>query len=300
MRTSCISHRPKTPIVILSADYLELCDGDPAAAIILKILEYWTDIKLSHGSQTEIENQKRKQAGEEPLEHDLWIYKTGEAFQEDSLGLLKEHDVTRGLKVLLDKGFIERRNNPKFKWDRTWQYRINVELINDKLSIPYQCGMQSVQEDNQSGAGAEALPEITTETPIEIKESTTTPTYSGKCIDAVKAESIYREVTGFMSIPSLSREEATRMICDIALVKGTETTAYLKQFYTAWLDPKRRRKDGRTYSKLGTGWLDWASAGTIPDITVDLPKPQPPSKPTAQPVVDERAAALERFRNGGK
>jgi hypothetical protein len=155
--------------------------------------------------------------------------------------------------------------------------------------------------------GGEIIPEVNPSLkdnpPNKVKPSTTTPTNSGKIIDAAKAESIYREVTTFMSIPSLSREEATRMICDIALVKGDGTVDYLKRFYLAWIDPKRKQRDGRPYSKTGCGWLDWASVDTIPEIAVEAPRPQPPSKPAAKPTaVDQRRQDLEeakrRLANG--
>jgi hypothetical protein len=169
-RTSCIQHQPKNPLVILHKDYLDICDGDIAAAVILSILEYWMNYKIDHSDQLKTENANRKRAGLEVLDDDLWIYKSGEEFQKDSLGLLKEHDVARGLKVLLAKGFISRRNNPKFKWDRKWQYQVCIHSVNEALSIPYPCGMHDEQVSNQSVTGTEAIPEITTEETKELKD----------------------------------------------------------------------------------------------------------------------------------
>lgn len=100
-----------------------------------------------------------------------------------------------------------------------------------------------------------------TTTPASIKPPNTHS--SGKIILEPDAENIYRKVTGHMSMPSLGKDDAIRIICDIARVKGDETDAYLSVFYKEYIT--RQGKDGRTYSPTGFGWLDWAVTGKIPE-----------------------------------
>lgn len=133
MEISCIGHIPKTQLVILHWDYIQICDGDSAAAILLKIYEYWTDVKINDLNQRKRENKARQREGLELISEDLWIYKTHDDLVSDSLGLLKLHDVRRGLPILDSKGFISRRQNPNFRWDRTPQYLLNYQRVQSTL-----------------------------------------------------------------------------------------------------------------------------------------------------------------------
>jgi hypothetical protein len=122
------------------------------------------------------------------------------------------------------------------------------------------------------------------------------PRYEGKYINEYEAESIYRKVTGFMSIPSLSRENAIRLICDIAYKKGSDTDKYLKPYYMEWINPLRKRENGMPYSKTGIGWLDWAAVEQIPPLEAPKTPRSPNEKPTSPPTVDPRKAALQEMR----
>jgi len=169
-RTNCIQHRPKTPLVILHQDYLDICDNNTPAAILLKILEYWTDVKFASQKQVEVENKIRGKESLSPIDYDLWIYKTHQEFMEDSLGLLKEYQVRDGLKVLLDKRYISKRNNPKYQWDRTLQYRVNISIVQNALnndSIRDISPMEDEPVTHQFDTGNGALPEITTQISTE-------------------------------------------------------------------------------------------------------------------------------------
>src|SRR3990172_3492780 len=106
-KISCIQHRAKTPLVILHQDYLDICQGCIPAAIILKDLEYWTDIKIANDEQVGIENRVRQKENLPPIEHDYWIYKSYDELCEDSLGLLKGYQIREGLKMLLELTFID-------------------------------------------------------------------------------------------------------------------------------------------------------------------------------------------------
>ena len=80
-KTSCIQHRSKTPLIVLHQDYIDICNGSIPAALILKNLEYWTDIKIANDEQVNIENTIRAKEGLPPIIHDYWIYKTQKDYQ---------------------------------------------------------------------------------------------------------------------------------------------------------------------------------------------------------------------------
>ncbi len=65
-----------------------------------------------------------------------------------------------------------------------------------------------------------------------------------------------QEVTGNVTFIGGSRERDIERICSLYDRHNAGTVAYLKPFYEAWL--------GRNYSKVNTGWLDWAIAGQVP------------------------------------
>jgi hypothetical protein len=144
MRTSFIRFRPKSRLVILYEDLLEICDGSMLAAMLLAILIYWTDIKIAKKNET------------------LWIWKSHEDFQEDLMsdkpGMKKPHRTTikRALDLLKSKKFIYMRKNPKMPLDQTRQYLVNQKAVQDAIdalpTIVVKTTLESIKDDN-------ALPE---------------------------------------------------------------------------------------------------------------------------------------------
>lgn len=124
MRTSSIRLRAHSRIAVLYEDYLEICDGNMLAAMLLSTLVYWTDVKTAQKDEN------------------LWIWKTHEGFQEDLMfdkpGMKPPHRTTisSALELLKRKDFIEWRKNPKMALDRTRQYLVHLEKVQasiDKL-----------------------------------------------------------------------------------------------------------------------------------------------------------------------
>ena len=117
MRTSCIRLRANSRLAILFEDFLEICDGDMLAALLLAILVYWTDIKLAK------------------KDTNLWIWKSHEDFQEDLMvdkpGMQPPHRTTISKKIdfLAAKDFIEWRKNPKLALDRTRHYLVHLPEV---------------------------------------------------------------------------------------------------------------------------------------------------------------------------
>ena len=44
------------------------------------------------------------------------------------------HRLASGLKLLIDKKFVERRNNPNKGWDRTYQYRFMLDAVQQSVN----------------------------------------------------------------------------------------------------------------------------------------------------------------------
>ena len=150
-----ITRPEKDFFVALRNSFVNVCNGDLPAAIILSILENWTIYKIKNIQQNKIHNEVLKKQGKKPVDvGDVWIYKSNSEFRTDSLGFLSKNSVISGIKTLLDLGFIEKRNNPKIGWDRTLQWKVVPEKINKCI-----CHLPK-QEDGGSYLG-KAIPKNT-------------------------------------------------------------------------------------------------------------------------------------------
>ncbi|NLB17507.1 MAG: hypothetical protein GX825_01935, partial [Syntrophomonadaceae bacterium] len=109
--------------------------GSVEKAIILNQLIYWSErIKDFDRFITE-ENTRKEKHGIEEIE-DLrhgWIYKTSQELSEETMLGKSPQTIRRYLDELIENGWIQTRKNPKYKWDQTYQYRINIVKIQSDL-----------------------------------------------------------------------------------------------------------------------------------------------------------------------
>ncbi len=117
---------------------------------------------------------------------------------------------------------------------------------------------QLIDKEASVEAEADSLSILYPKTP-----STATP-YPNDETDAL---SFIAEITGNMTIPSsrdIPRDAVVEKINAIIAKHGIEEgKRRARAAFAEW--GKRRRADGRHYSKLNPGWLDWALADEIPE-----------------------------------
>lgn len=127
------SERPLLRTVI-KEEFLALT-GDTNSAIILAQLEYWQERVRSYDRFLEEEQRRAAQEGldlsQEPA--DGWIYKSAEELAKESQISVSAVTIRRRLKELVDAGYVLERRNPRFKWDRTLQYRLDLVAIDRAL-----------------------------------------------------------------------------------------------------------------------------------------------------------------------
>jgi hypothetical protein len=130
MRSGCIAHPSNEPLVMLRTSYLKICDGHHAAAMLLNDFEYWHDVRLRA-----IENEKRHAAADPDYQPNLeeWIYKSYEDLANDLIGLYGEKKIREALTTLVERGYIEVRQNPKNPYDRTKQFRFLRDTVQTAL-----------------------------------------------------------------------------------------------------------------------------------------------------------------------
>ena len=154
---------------------------DYRKAILLNQFIYWSERVSDADKFIQKENEIAKNNGVE--EKDLfygWIYKTAEELSEEVMLGLSASQIRRYINDLVDLGYLSKRNNPKYKWDRTFQYRVNlvniakdlkkngfplsdyrIEIPDDKNTITHQCAINNASMDNQSQDSEDAIPENT-------------------------------------------------------------------------------------------------------------------------------------------
>ncbi|MGR5979057.1 hypothetical protein ACT7DJ_15530 [Bacillus cereus] len=113
-------------------------------AILLNQLIYWservkdydqfiTEEKKRARMAMNIEEKKRAELLKEIKLSHGWIYKTAEDLSSETMLNMSKSSIGRHLEHLLDKGWLERRKNPHWKGDNTYQYRVDILNIQKRF-----------------------------------------------------------------------------------------------------------------------------------------------------------------------
>lgn len=153
-------------------------------AVILNQLLYWTK-RVKDYEQFVTEEINRIQNPDESMNQNLlygWIYKKADELREETMLCCNENTIRNHLKLLVNKGYLDQRNNGKYKWDRTYQYRVNLKkLIEDLNTLQFHLeGFETfyrnsnfeVRSIEDFGTIPEITSEITTENTTNITKGT--------------------------------------------------------------------------------------------------------------------------------
>lgn len=155
---------------VIKEEYIAIT-GDFQKAVILNQFIYWSERVRDFDDFIRQENKRATEHGLD--EQDLtngWIYKTAEELSEETMLGLSSASMRSHIKALIEKGFVSERNNPKYKWDRTKQYRVNlVEIANALMSEGYafegyKTELPFLEIKNGENENSQAIPKITPET----------------------------------------------------------------------------------------------------------------------------------------
>ena len=133
-RESCVKHPARNPTVVLRDDYLKLCNGDYCAAMVLSQHEHWLNVKLDSRQQAVEHNQAAVRSAEVPTQDtELWVYMAQACMKAQLMAMFGDKAVTTAYKTILDKGFLQKRKNPRYTWDKTLQYLFMVERVQEAI-----------------------------------------------------------------------------------------------------------------------------------------------------------------------
>lgn len=125
--------------VVVKEEIFELTK-DLEKAILLNQFIYWSQ---RVNDFDKFIDEERERASREDKEIEIenqngWIYKDMEELKEEVMFSSSITTIGRKLNDLIKNGWIERRNNPKYKWDKRYQYRVNLNKISiDLFEIGY-------------------------------------------------------------------------------------------------------------------------------------------------------------------
>lgn len=189
-------------VAIIRQDLAELT-GDATEAVVLHQFIYWTKTVRAFDHMLKEEAGRAGTHGD-PVDmpySEGWIYKSSDEMADEVM-VGGRRTVARAMESLEEKGYLFTRANPKYKWDRTKQYRLNLcRLERDLLALGYtlraldiiidlppigedgQCigqfDQSCGQNDQSNGLCGQAIPEITTETTTETSTHSLPPAGAG-------------------------------------------------------------------------------------------------------------------------
>ena len=110
--------------------------GDYRPALILNQFIYW--IERMYDTDKYIREEKER-ASKHEIEINVdeskgWIYKTAEEINEELIVGMSKATIGKYVKQLVDSGYLAKRNNPKYKWDKTLQYRVDLYKVQKDLA----------------------------------------------------------------------------------------------------------------------------------------------------------------------
>lgn len=175
---------PKKIKKVVIREDLVAITGDYKKAVILGQFIYWAERVADADKFIQKENEIAAKNGEEGRELLYgWIYKTADELAEEVMLGLSVSQIRRYVSEIVEMGFVDRRKNPNYKWDRTWQYRVNlvniakalkekdyplsdykIFLPEDDLLNAHKCVFNNEQVEDRTDSNCCAIPYITTDT----------------------------------------------------------------------------------------------------------------------------------------
>lgn len=173
---------------VIKEEYIAIT-GDFEKAVILNQFIYWSERVNDFDSFIKQENERAIKNGYTETDFlNGWIYKTAEELSQETMLNLSVATIRKHIAVLIELGFIDERTNPKYKWDRTKQYRVNLVNIAQALydkGFPfedYKIQLRflenkngSLEIENRTFENENTIPYNTTKNTLEITNKNNTP-----------------------------------------------------------------------------------------------------------------------------
>ena len=133
MRSTCIQHPTREPLLILRQWQLDFCESNHCAAALLSQFEYWHNLRLDLSEQAQPANAAARKHGQPaPHEESLFQFHTDAQLQAGLLDLYGTKKIREARHLLVEKGVITEHSNPnpRYAFDKTLYFEFHPEVIN--------------------------------------------------------------------------------------------------------------------------------------------------------------------------
>lgn len=140
MKTSCIAHPPKEPLIIIRQWQVKFCKGDKCAAALMSFLEYWHNIKLEQSVKSKQANNTAEIHGDNRIHDESLVqFHTSEQLSDGIMGLYSETKIRKSLRFLEEQGVINVFKNPnrRYAFDKTKHFIFHPEECNKYIQKVY-------------------------------------------------------------------------------------------------------------------------------------------------------------------
>ncbi|PSB04941.1 hypothetical protein [Merismopedia glauca] len=136
MKTGCIKHPEREPLIKIHRWQVEICDGDTTAAALLSFFEYWHNIKIEMQIKAQRSNDVAQMHGDARTQDESLFQFHSEEDLIEGIMIAKRDTIRKGIKHLEGKGFISIHHNPnpKYAFDKTRYFLFHPEPINEWLA----------------------------------------------------------------------------------------------------------------------------------------------------------------------
>ena len=120
--------------VVIKQELVELT-GDFRPALILNQFIYWTERMFDTDKyiQEERERASKYEADVNIDESNGWIYKKASDLNDELMVGMSNPTIGKYINQLVKAGYLTQRRNPKYKWDKTLQYRVDMYKVQKDL-----------------------------------------------------------------------------------------------------------------------------------------------------------------------
>lgn len=149
--------------VALRPELVEVCDGNPAAALLLAAFDFHTAARHNDAAH-------REAHGDDPHPMGLWIRASYAWLATELGGAFGDRAIRSALDIVIGKGFLAKQANPEKKLDRALWYRLEVDVVERSLAqvsipaiarmdTPNAGGMDTVDRSDHAGARSDGEPD---------------------------------------------------------------------------------------------------------------------------------------------
>lgn len=137
MSTSHANKKPRR--IVIREELVAICGGNYVPAVLLGQLIYWSGRTRDAAEYIASETKRLVSAGAESAggaaeavtadAAEGWIYKGAAELGEETMLRLTDRAIRQHLQGLVAQGWLAERQNPRHRWDRRLQYRVNLAEI---------------------------------------------------------------------------------------------------------------------------------------------------------------------------